>query len=106
MGRLIYGAQEIDVPDRALAHLQVVMVDRLRRGETFSLSLDHGVEGRRVLWFGSSTEFAFVYSGNRKPRLNRTWLELLSQSAYTTSGLRLMPEPEDVIGIDDDDEAA
>jgi hypothetical protein len=96
MGKLVYGAREIDIPDRPLAHLQVVMVDKLRRGETFSLTVDSGLDGRRTLWFGPHTEVAFVFFGNRVPRLNRTWLAMLAEAAYTTAGLRLMPEPEDV----------
>jgi hypothetical protein len=35
----------------------------------------------------------FVYSGNRRPLLNRLWLEQLADAANSTSGLVLLPEP-------------
>jgi hypothetical protein len=41
MGKLLYGTPptELEVEDRALAHLQVVVVNKFRRGECFAFSL-------------------------------------------------------------------
>src|SRR5690606_2111885 len=43
MGTLFYGSQgtPIDINDRALSHIKVVIVAKLRRGEAFTLSLQH-----------------------------------------------------------------
>ena len=35
----------------------------------------------------------FVYSGNRRPVLNRLWLEQLAEAANSVNGLVLLPEP-------------
>lgn len=95
MGKLIYGARQIDVPDRPLAHLQAVMVDKLRRGETFSLTL--GTDGvQRTMIFGPSVQVMFEYASNRPPRLNRAWLKRLSEVGYAGDGMQLVAEPNEV----------
>ena len=40
MGKIIYGSmrQEIDIDDRAMAHLQAVVATKLRRGEGFFIN--------------------------------------------------------------------
>ncbi|WP_350349053.1 ATP-dependent DNA ligase [Agromyces sp. G08B096] len=94
MGKLIYGARKIDVPDRPLAHLQAVMVDKLRRGETFSLTLS--ADGaQKTMIFGPSVQVMFEYASNRTPRLNRNWLKRLSEVGYAGDGLQLVAEPDD-----------
>ena len=44
MGKLVYGASvtEIDIDDRTLAHLEIVIIAKLRRDEKFVLSWQHG----------------------------------------------------------------
>ena len=93
MGSLIYDRGEpIELDDRALAHLQVVIIDKLRRGEHFSLTLrsDH-----RMLsyWISPRTAIEFVYHGNRRPVLNHAWLEELAGEVGLTGVLLLVPEP-------------
>ena len=43
MGYLFYGntAEPIEIPDRLLAHLKVVVATKLRRSESFTLSWRH-----------------------------------------------------------------
>ena len=66
MGRLVYGAStRVDVDDRALAHLQLVIVAKLRRREGFAFSWRNpGSEGggRRTVWIhpGVPVEFHFA----------------------------------------------
>ncbi len=93
MGVLIYNRGDpIEIDDRALAHLQVVIIDKLRRGEHFALTLE---DGRRVLtsWISPRTPIEFVYRGNRKPSLNHAWLEDLAGQAGISGVLTLVPEP-------------
>jgi hypothetical protein len=93
MGVLIYDRGDpIEIDDRTLAHLQVVIIDKLRRGEHFALTL---VDGRRVLtsWVSPRTPIEFIYRGNRRPSLNHAWLEDLACEAGLTGVLTLVPEP-------------
>ena len=93
MGTLIYnGRTSIPLDDRTLAHLQVVVISKLRRRESFAFTAT--VDGRQVVaWMGPSVALEFVYSGSRHPILNRDWLELLAQAAASTEGLFIVPEP-------------
>jgi len=99
MGFLVYGAHavEIAVDDRSLAHLQVVITAKLRRSETFILTLEGGEGlGRRVLWIAPAIPLMFRYSGSRPPALNKHWLEDMISHANTMAGLFVSPEPSQV----------
>ena len=100
MGKLLYGsgAREIPFDDRVLAHLKVVIVNKLRRSERFALSWAHGLEhgsGRSTIWIHESIPLQFVFEGNRSPTLNRTWIEQLMLTANSVGGLQVLPEPEE-----------
>ena len=96
MGRLVYGAStRVDVDDRALAHLQLVIVAKLRRREGFAFSWRNpGSEGggRRTVWIhpGVPVEFHFAEDA---PAIDRAWAEALMRTADTAAGLHLVPEP-------------
>ncbi|SFR84230.1 hypothetical protein SAMN05428970_2951 [Agromyces sp. CF514] len=93
MGTLVYnGTGSIPIDDRVLAHLQVVIIDKLRRQESFPFSWEVG--GREsTVWFGPSIALEFVYAGNRSPLLNRAWLNQLAAAASSNAGLSALPEP-------------
>ncbi|MFF2371815.1 ATP-dependent DNA ligase [Agromyces sp. NPDC058110] len=93
MGTLVYnGTGSIPIDDRLLAHLQVVIIDKLRRQESFPFSWE--VAGREsTVWFGPSIALEFVYAGNRSPLLNRAWLNQLAAAASSNAGLSALPEP-------------
>jgi hypothetical protein len=98
MGSLIYGSASIEVQfdDRVLAHLQVVMSAKLRRGESFFFSwFDTPAigDGRSAVWIDSSIPLYFRYSGSRQPNLNKAWLEEMAISAGSNQGLVLTEEP-------------
>ncbi|HEV7848249.1 MAG TPA: ATP-dependent DNA ligase [Mycetocola sp.] len=99
MGKLLYGLPpvEIDATDRELAHLRVVMITKLRRGEMFAFAVDGRVEnagaGRRVLWVHPSIPLQFQFDGTVEEKLNREWLEELMSAANSGGNLRLTPEP-------------
>lgn len=97
MGLLIYGpaASEIEMDDRLLAHLRIVMVSKLRNAESFSLSwsIDAGQgSGRETLWVHPSIPLRFRFYGGRSPAINRAWLDLMVLSA-NRGDLHIMPEP-------------
>lgn len=93
MGVFVYDRDfEVEIEDRTLAHLQVVIIDKLRRQERFPLVLQDGRQ-ERVIWMSPETPLQFVYHGNRHPVLNRAWLEVLAEAAGSTQGLTVVPEP-------------
>ena len=99
MGRLTYDSTlTADFDDRVLAHLQVVIGAKLRRGESFQFSWRDDPasgEGRNSLWMDQSVPLAFKYYGSRPPMLNPAWIEALMVAANSVSGLRIVAEPED-----------
>jgi hypothetical protein len=93
MGFFVYDdVRAIRVDDRVLAHLQIVVIDKLRRQEKFILNLNNG-HGLVTMWLNAYTPMQFVYEGNRAPRINIAWIELLAGEAGLTGVLELLPEP-------------
>jgi len=105
MGRLSYdGRVAVDIDDRALAHLQIVVADKLRRGEPFAFSWRDDPstgDGRTTIWISQSSSLVFKYHGSRTPRINRDWLEVLAIAANAVGGLRLVAEPAPGLAVDD-----
>ncbi|MDT3315712.1 ATP-dependent DNA ligase [Microbacterium sp. KSW4-11] len=99
MGRFNYSSQvKAEVEDRALAHLQVVIGNKLRRGESFFFTWRDDAtvgDGRRSVWIHPSADLDFKYYGSRAPAMNRTWLEKLAYAANSSGGLFVMSEPPD-----------
>jgi len=98
MGKILYGDSGIEVvfDDRAMAHLQLVIGAKLRRGESFFFSWkdDPSVgDGRSSVWLSSAIPLYFRYSGSKPVAINREWLELLTQSANSAAGLQFTAEP-------------
>lgn len=99
MGTLVYGNSnlEIEFDDRVLAHLQAVIVAKLRRDEGFLFSWkdEPGVgDGRSCIWMHRSIPLYFKYPVSQPPAVNRLWLEALTVSANSPGGLRIVEEPE------------
>ena len=98
MGTLMYGAPgvEIDFDDRALAHLQVVITAKLRRGEPFTFTWVHAPasgSGRSSVWLHPAIPLQFSFNGSRMPAINPTWVRSLMEEANSGRGLRIIPEP-------------
>lgn len=98
MGKLIYGDSDItvEVDDRALTHLQVVIGAKLRRGESFFFSWtdDSNIgDGRSSLWMNKSIPLYFKYYGSRTAILNRDWIAVLTDSSNSGQGLIFTAEP-------------
>jgi hypothetical protein len=97
VGTLTYDSKVVaTIDDRALAHLQVVIWAKLRRGEQFSFtwvdSQRNGM-GRTSIWISPSISLVFDYFGSRMPMLNAAWVDALTKSANSPGGLVVVPEP-------------
>lgn len=97
MGKFIYdGSVKVEIEDRALAHVQVVVNTKLRRGEPFSFTWreDQAAgDGRTSVWIHPASSLVFRYYGSRRPSLNTAWVDALAYTANSSGGLRLVPEP-------------
>jgi len=93
MGQLLYGATAATFPldDRTLAHLEMVILSKLRRNEGFALSIENGHGGRTALWISAHSELRFVFEKSRS-EIDRDWLERLVDDANSPSGLSLPAE--------------
>ena len=82
MGRFSYdGNVKADFDDRVLAHLQVVISQKLRRGETFTFTWRNDTslgDGRTAIWLHPHASIVYSYHGSRQPALNRAWLDINS----------------------------
>lgn len=106
MGRFSYeGDLSAEFEDRTLAHLQVVIGTKLRRGESFHFTWkdDPGVgEGRTTIWVHPRATLVYKYHGSRRPRLNMAWVDALAYTANSPGGLYVVPEPTEVVDDDPD----
>lgn len=98
MGHLFYDSQGagIDVDDRLLAHLQVVIIAKLRRHEGFTFSWQSspaGSSGRSTIWLHPGASLRFCYAGSHPPKINTAWIAALTTLAEQPGGLRVAPEP-------------
>ena len=105
MGTLVYGgAPAISIEDRTLKHLQTVIIMKLRRNEPFAFSWDaepgvgedsqHPNAAHGTIWISQASQLYFRYDGPPHDTLNRQWIDLLTQVAYSPHGLRAVSEPE------------
>jgi hypothetical protein len=105
MGRFIYdtAANAVDIDDRTLAHLRIVVMNKLRRAEPFMFDVEVGDgSGRRSFWIHPSVPLQFHFFGSRMPRINRLWVEELMQAASGPTGLTILPEPAEDAGPETD----
>jgi hypothetical protein len=97
MGKFTYGGQiKADFEDRVLAHLQIVIGAKLRRGESFHLSWKDDAsigDGRTTVWVNPAVTLVYKYYGSRPPPINRDWIEALMMTANSPTGLYVVPEP-------------
>ena len=93
MAQLLYGSPPtvFEIEPRTLAHIEMVVLAKLRRSESLSLTIDAADGARVTIWIGVHSDLQFAYSEPRG-EINREWLERLMDSANSTSGLRAVPE--------------
>jgi hypothetical protein len=92
---MTYGQWTVEFDDRLLAHLQLVIVQRLRNQERFAMSWIDGVEagsGRSCIWLHPEGDLYFRFAGSRSPEINREWIRQLTESARSSRGLIVTTE--------------
>lgn len=99
MGTLEYVSSQYiaEIDDYTLAHLQVIICNKLRRNERFTLKLSppNGESGpTKVLWLSASLPLTFTYLHPANRPLNTRWLHLLAEAACSSEGLWVVPEPQ------------
>lgn len=77
-----------------LAHIELVILAKLRRREGLSLALvDETTSHRQAMWISPDVTLRFEYHGPM-PEINRAWLQELIDTANSPGGLRFVPEPD------------
>jgi hypothetical protein len=102
MGTLRYDGTALSLDDRLLTHLEIVVVQKFRRGESFLMTWLHdreAVEGRGSLWLTPGTPIYFRFSGSKVPTINEEWLQRLAGSAASSTGLVLTNEDGHVVPL-------
>jgi hypothetical protein len=95
MGSVTYDGLVVHIDDRTLAHLQIVIVNKLRRGESFLMSWKNSTDvgsGRSSIWVHPYVLVLFKFDGNRPPSINDDWLDELTASADSSRGLVITQE--------------
>jgi len=108
MGTLQYDGVLVEFDDRLLAHLQLVIVQKIRRGESFLMSWRDSVEtggGHSAIWINPTQTLYFKFAGGRSPSINPDWVAQLMLSANSARGLLVMKEGSDADSPTDSDVA-
>jgi hypothetical protein len=93
VGSISYDGLIVQVDDRTLTHLQIVIVNKLRRGDAFLMSWKDSVDagsGRSSIWLHPHVLVHFKFDGGRVPAINERWLKALTESADSSRGLVVM----------------
>ncbi len=97
MGTLQYDGVLIEFDDRVLAHIQIVITQKIRRGESFLMSwrdsVDYG-NGHSAVWIHPAQNLFFKFSGGRNPAINDLWVAELFESANSSRGMLVSKEPD------------
>jgi hypothetical protein len=95
MGVLHYGSFTYTFDDRLLAHIQVVVGLKLRRGESFFLTWRASPavgDGRHAIWIDNGMPIHCEYFGGRQPSINRGIIEAWVTAAGSSGGLHVGEE--------------
>jgi hypothetical protein len=101
VGQLRYDRSVFEMEDRLLTHLQIVIIQKIRRRAGFMLTFP--LDGRdgptsNTIWINHGSRLHFAFNGSRHPEINKRWLEALMESSNSTIGLDLDRVPEPVAG--------
>ena len=90
MGYLFYGstAEPIEIPDRLLAHIKIVVSTKLRRSESFMFSWRHpdAASARSTIWLQPAIPLRFVSHSDAEV-IDPTVLRHLAEQANSSKGL-------------------
>jgi hypothetical protein len=97
VGRLAYPGPlyGVEIDDRTLAHVRVVIMTKLRRSEPFMfpVSSPHGT-GTISYWLSAHIPIQFEFRAPHRGPLNRACLDALARSANSIDGMYVVPEPD------------
>lgn len=104
MGKLTYGAiqREIEMDDKLLAHIEMIVLSRLRRNNAFALRWIEKIEvgdGRRTIWISPSSDLYFEYDKHEQPELDRVLLDKLAAAADSNLGVNLRTDASDAAWV-------
>ncbi|ROQ41608.1 hypothetical protein EDF46_0990 [Frondihabitans sp. PhB188] len=110
MGYLVYNSERLDlqIEDRTLAHLQIVIINKLRKNESFAFSWMDSREsgdGRSTIWVTPASGLHFKFAGSRMPEISAAWLQVLYEAAGSGRGLYVVDEPSDSVDVTIDADA-
>jgi len=90
MGQLVYAPRSsFEIDDTLLAHLRIVVMNKLRRGEAFMMQLPHPTRGQASVWIAPSSALLFVFFSNRAQRIDADVIQQMMQEASEPNGLTL-----------------
>lgn len=90
MGRLIYQERPVlDIEDRMLSHLRIVVMNKLRRQEPFMLTAPHPDQGTLSIWMHPATPIVFQFYGGRQPSIDSDIIEQMMRDASGPDGLTM-----------------
>lgn len=95
MGSMTYDGMVVHIDDRTLVHLQIVIINKLRKGECFLMSWKDANEvgsGRSAVWMNPLMLLHFKFEGSRVPAINDQWLGELATLADGSRGLIVTAE--------------
>jgi hypothetical protein len=95
MGSISYDGMVVNVDDRTLTHLQIVIVRKLRNGDNFLMSWRDAPDagsGRSSIWLHPQVLIHFKFEGSRVPAINEEWLAELTASGESSRGLVVTAE--------------
>ena len=90
MGTLNYAGVVVEFDDRVLTHLQIVVLQKFRRGDAFPMSWVDDVSvgaGRGTIWLTPAVPIYFRFEGSRVPCIDQAWIDVLAESANGPRGL-------------------
>ncbi len=96
MGRMTYSEIPVEIDDRPLRHLEIVIGTKLRRREAFLFCWREPPEfgsGRGAVWLAPGIPLRFSYASRAVGEINERWLRDLEVAANGTRGLGLTAEP-------------
>lgn len=102
MGTISYDGLFVEIDDRTLAHLQIVIVNKLRRGDAFLMSWRDAIgagAGRSSIWLHPYVLVHFKFDGSKAAHINEEWLADLTASADSSRGLVVTAERGFVAGL-------
>jgi len=84
----------VPIEDHTLAHLRAVITSKLRKRESFSLTIPDQPQGHVTVWMDASIPVAFRFADDETGhQLNGAWLLQLAEAANRPAGLHVTAEP-------------